>query len=165
MGWFPFFFFFCNFCEMGLFSKDFLTKMGPMSKDFGWTSNPFGWHILVCLNIWVPPSAGEFTLHMTGYAPAYTKSVEKGSFLDIRWRRRLLQKGIFFAANRTLGVLKWVELFRAKNGIRKQHFKNLCKIVKKKYDMRFFFMWKKIMKCDTSSSLFQFKKSFKAIEC
>ena len=47
-----------------------------------------------------------FTLHMTGYAPACTKSVEKGSVLDIWWRRRLLQKGIFFAANRNLGVLK-----------------------------------------------------------
>ena len=37
-----------------------------------------------------------FTLHMTGYAPACTKSVEKGSFLDIRRRRRLLQKGYIF---------------------------------------------------------------------
>ena len=36
------------------------------------------------------------TLHMTGYAPACTKSVEKGSFLDIRRRRRLLQKGYIF---------------------------------------------------------------------
>ena len=33
---------------------------------------------------------------MTGYAPACTKSVEKGSFLDIRQRRRLLQKGYIF---------------------------------------------------------------------
>ena len=73
-------------------------------------------------------SLGGFTLHMTGYAPACTKSVEKGSFLDIRRRRRLLQK---VAANRNLGVLKWVELFRAENGIGKQHFENLCKIVKK----------------------------------
>ena len=39
---------------------------------------------------------GGFTLHMTGYAPACTKSVEKGSFLDIRRRRRLLQKGYIF---------------------------------------------------------------------
>ena len=39
---------------------------------------------------------GGFTLHMTGYAPACTKSVEKGSFLDIWWRRRLLQKGYSF---------------------------------------------------------------------
>ena len=42
----------------------------------------------------LPP--GGFTLHMTGYAPACTKSVEKGSFLDIRRRRRLLQKGYIF---------------------------------------------------------------------
>ena len=33
----------------------FLTKMGPMSKDFIWKSNPFGRHIPVCLNMWVPP--------------------------------------------------------------------------------------------------------------
>ena len=39
---------------------------------------------------------GGFTLHMTGYAPACTKSVEKGSFLDKRRRRRLLQKGYIF---------------------------------------------------------------------
>ena len=39
---------------------------------------------------------GGFTLHMTGYAPACTKSIEKGSFLDIRRRRRLLQKGYIF---------------------------------------------------------------------
>ena len=53
---------------------------------------------------------GGFTLHMTGYAHVYTKSVEKGSFLDIRRRRHLLQTGYIFAANRTLGVLKWVKL-------------------------------------------------------
>ena len=45
---------------------------------------------------WVHSSPGGFTLHMTGYAPACTKSVEKGSFLDIRRRRRLLQKGYIF---------------------------------------------------------------------
>ena len=50
--------------------------------------------------------AWGFTLHMTGYAPACTKSVEKGSFLAIWRRRRLLQKGIFFAANRNLGGTK-----------------------------------------------------------
>ena len=33
----------------------FLTKMGPMSKDFCWKSNPFGWHIPIGLNMWVPP--------------------------------------------------------------------------------------------------------------
>ena len=43
-----------------------------------------------------PNIPGGFTLHMTGYAPACTKSVEKGCFLDIRWRRRLLQKGYIF---------------------------------------------------------------------
>ena len=36
------------------------------------------------------------SLHMTGYAPVYTKSVGKGSFFDIRWHRRLLQKGYNF---------------------------------------------------------------------
>ena len=44
------------------------------------------------------------TLHMTGYAPTYTKSVDKGRvFFDIRRSRRLLQKGyIFCCCNRTL---------------------------------------------------------------
>ena len=51
--------FFCNFCEMGPSSKDFFDqKMGPMSKDFCWKSNPFGRHIPVCLNMWVPPPPG-----------------------------------------------------------------------------------------------------------
>ena len=42
------------------------------------------------------PYPEGFTLHMTGYAPVCTKSKEKGSFLDIRRRRRLLQKGYIF---------------------------------------------------------------------
>ena len=47
---------FYNFCEMGLSSKDFFfTKMGSMSKDFWWKSNPFGRHVSICLNMWVPP--------------------------------------------------------------------------------------------------------------
>ena len=52
----------------------------------------------VCLNYYTSliNNPGGFTLHMTGYAPACTKSVEKGSFLDIQWRRRLLQKGYIF---------------------------------------------------------------------
>ena len=33
----------------------FLKKMGPMSKDFCWKSDPFGRHIPVCFNMWVPP--------------------------------------------------------------------------------------------------------------
>ena len=33
----------------------FLTKMGPLSKEFWWKTNPFGRHIPVCLNMWVPP--------------------------------------------------------------------------------------------------------------
>ena len=33
----------------------FLNKMGPMSKDFCWKSNPFGLHIPVGLNMWAPP--------------------------------------------------------------------------------------------------------------
>ena len=57
-------------------------------------------------NFEIAQNPGGVTFHMTGYAPACTKSVEKGSFLDIRRRRRFLQKGYFFAANRNLGVLK-----------------------------------------------------------
>ena len=39
-------------------SKDFLTKMGPMFKDFWWKSNPRP--IPACLNMWVhvPPPPG-----------------------------------------------------------------------------------------------------------
>ena len=51
--------FLCNFCEKGPSFKDFLNKMGSMSKDFWWKSNPFWWHIPVCLNTWVPLAAGS----------------------------------------------------------------------------------------------------------
>ena len=44
-GWF------FNFYEMGPCSKDFLTKIGLVSKNFWWKSNPFGWLISVCLNM------------------------------------------------------------------------------------------------------------------
>ena len=44
---------FTNFCSLGPSSKDFLTKMGPMSTGFWWKSNPFGRH--TCLNMWVSP--------------------------------------------------------------------------------------------------------------
>ena len=52
--------FFHDFGETEPSSKDFLTKMGPMSMDFWWKSNPFGRHIPVCLNMWVlpPPHPG-----------------------------------------------------------------------------------------------------------
>ena len=37
-------------------------KMGLMSKDFWWKSNPFGRHIPVCFNMWVPlPGGYEFS--------------------------------------------------------------------------------------------------------
>ena len=39
------------------------------------------------------------------------KSVEKGSFLTYDFVDVFCKKGIFFTANRTLGVPKWVELF------------------------------------------------------
>ena len=48
---------------------------------------------------------------MTGYVPVYTKSAEKGSFLTYDVVDGLYKKGIFFTANRTLGVPKWVKLF------------------------------------------------------
>ena len=38
--------------------------MGPMSKEFCWKSNPFGRHIPVCLNMWVPPPG--LTPHFKG---------------------------------------------------------------------------------------------------
>ncbi len=47
---------------------------------------------------------GGGSLKMDGYASAFTKSVEKGSFLLIRRRRRLLQKGYgFYNVHRTSG--------------------------------------------------------------
>ena len=49
---------------------------------------------------------GGVTLHMTDYAPAYTKSVEKGSILDINVVDVFCKKGIFLAVNHTLGVPK-----------------------------------------------------------
>ena len=50
--------------------------------------------IFISLEAYTYP--GGFTLHMTGYAPACTKSVEMGIFLNIRRCRRLLQKGCIF---------------------------------------------------------------------
>ena len=52
-GWF--YHFFAIFAKWNPLLRIFLTKMGPMSKDFCWKSNPFGRHIPVCLNMWVPP--------------------------------------------------------------------------------------------------------------
>ena len=67
-----------------------------------------------------------------GYAPAYTKSVEKGTFL---------QKGFIFHCKSHLGILYQNEtsslLFKAEKGIGKQHFENVCKIVKKTWYMSF----------------------------
>ena len=48
-----------------------------------------------CMSLGLSQSQG-ITLHMTRYAPAYTKSIKKGSFFDIQCRRRLLQKGYIF---------------------------------------------------------------------
>ena len=45
---------FCNFHKMGPSLKEFLTKMGCKSKIFLWKTNPFGWHIPIFLNMWVP---------------------------------------------------------------------------------------------------------------
>ena len=52
-GWFKKFF--TIFVKWDPLRRFFLTKMGPMSKDFWWKSNPFERHIPVCLNMWVPP--------------------------------------------------------------------------------------------------------------
>ena len=55
-GWF--YNFFAIFAKWDPLLRIFLSKMGPMSKDFCWKSNPFGRHIPVCLNMWVPPPPG-----------------------------------------------------------------------------------------------------------
>ena len=52
-GWF--YHFFAIFAKWDPLLRICLSKMGPMSKDFCWKSNPFGRHIPVCLNMWVPP--------------------------------------------------------------------------------------------------------------
>ena len=57
-GWF--YNFFANFLKWDPPPRIFLTKVGPMSKDFWWKSNPFGRHIPVCLNMWVPPRERPF---------------------------------------------------------------------------------------------------------
>ena len=54
--------------------------------------------------MWVGYMPGGVTLHMTCYTPAYTKGVEKGSFLTYDVIDVFCKKGIFFAANRTLGI-------------------------------------------------------------
>ena len=57
-GWF-YIFFFVIFAKWDPLLRIFLSKMGPMSKDSCWKSNPFGRHIPVCLNMWVPPRGME----------------------------------------------------------------------------------------------------------
>ena len=51
--------FFAIFAKWDPLLRIFLPTMGPMSKDFCWKSNPFGRHIPVCLNMWVPPPPGS----------------------------------------------------------------------------------------------------------
>ena len=60
-GWF--YHFFTIFAKWDPLLRIFLTKMGPMSKDFCWKSNPFGRHIPVCLNMWVPPPGSDPSTH------------------------------------------------------------------------------------------------------
>ena len=48
-------------------------------------------------------SPGGATLKMSGYAPAFKKSVEKGPFSTIRRRRRLFKKR---------GTFQWSSHFR-----------------------------------------------------
>ena len=61
------------------------------------------WSSFAKARLWLC-QAGGVTLHMTGYAPTYTKSVEKGSFLTNDGVDVFCKKSIFFAINRTLGV-------------------------------------------------------------
>ena len=60
----------------------FLTKNGPMSKDFWWKSNPFGWHIPVCLNMLVtqpPPPPAHPTSSITKVAQTMNNLVAVSS--------------------------------------------------------------------------------------
>ena len=63
-GWF--YNLFAIFAKWDPLLRIFLSKMGPMSKDFCWKSNPFGRHIPVCLNMWVPPPPGYGIQIQTG---------------------------------------------------------------------------------------------------
>ena len=51
------------FRNFGAIGPSFLTKMGPLSKDFWWKTNPFRHHIPVSLNMWVPSPWGHIPLH------------------------------------------------------------------------------------------------------
>ena len=66
-GWF--YHFSAIFVKWDPFLKIFLTKMGPMSKDFWWKSNPFGRYIPLCLNMKVPPPWTE--THLTLPPPSH----------------------------------------------------------------------------------------------
>ena len=57
---------------------------------------------------------GGVTLHMTVYAPAYTRSVEKGSFFDMGRPQRLLQR-VYFSL--LIAPELSSSLFKAENGI------------------------------------------------
>ena len=85
-GWF--YHFFAIFAKWDPLLRIFLTKMGPMSKDFCWKSNPFGWHIPVCLNMWVPPG----TWNPSIFAPL--------------WFIRQWSHIVFFCHSRCRGVQK-----------------------------------------------------------
>ena len=66
------------------------------------------WHVIN----WALGIPRGVTFHMTGYTPAYTESVEKGSFfLTYDFIDVFCKNGIYFAANCTLGLPKWVQLF------------------------------------------------------
>ena len=102
-------------------------------------------------------STRGITLHMTGYAPAYTRSLV---FLTYNVADVLCKKGIFFATNRILGVPKWVKLFcclglqtRSENSTLKIYVK-----LSKRHDIWALSLSEiKRMKCDPSSPLFQWK--------
>ena len=66
----------------------------------------------VLFHNWAHTPPGGFSLHMTGYAPACIKSVEKGTFLTHDGVDIFCKKGTIFATNRRiLGVPESVELF------------------------------------------------------
>ena len=154
--------------------KEIYISSYPLSQLFELVDigRPIIDHLHVCglkpptlppLDSWSQPR--EVTLHKTGYASTYTKSTEKGSFLDNRRRRRLLHKGYTLCCEshfRSTRMSRALRCLGLKTGLENCALKIYVKL-SERHDIWVLSVSKiKRMKCDTSSPLFHFKKSFKS---
>ena len=55
-------FHFLKFLWNGTLLRIVLTKIEPLSKSFWWKSKPFGRHIHVCLNMWIPSPSPNISM-------------------------------------------------------------------------------------------------------